>query len=71
MLRPKTYVEGGRAFLAFPMDYGYVWRSRWAGFLAVEKVLRRGGWSNVDLEHMYTEENYGQLIAHFEVMPRV
>lgn len=56
-------------FLRLPMDEYYISRG-WEAFLGVGMALRAMDLSVDDLEYCYTEENYGRMVAVFEVSGR-
>ncbi len=66
-----VFYEGGRSFVRLAFAYDWLDALPWSGFLAVEKALKRIGASAGELEHRYTEENYGGLVAVFEVVSHV
>lgn len=71
MPRDGLVYEGGRRFLRVSFPYDWLEALPWSGFQALRNIERQWGISVGDLEHRYTEENYGGLVAVFEVVRRV
>lgn len=65
---PRAYFEGPHRFLRIPLSLDYLDALPWEGFAFLERVLARQGLTVDELEHRYTEENYSQLVAVFEVI---
>lgn len=64
---PRAVREGSRLFLKLPCGYDWLEAVHWTGFLWVEYMCERYRISPDSLEWCYAEENYGQIVAVFEV----
>jgi hypothetical protein len=70
MPRDGLEYAGGRRFLRVVMSLEAI-AMGWYAFIRIQKECRNWGVDPDELEHRYTEDNYGQMIAVFEVVPRV